>query len=681
MIFLILFILKINCFSQTNNLDFKDVKRVEFFSEYALYDSSRSFITLSTSVFINTISSENKSDLNIKSDYAFIDLSSSTILFKSSFTVESSSISIFSKSGEINFKESKGDFNDSVSRYDRFIIRSKKVFVDNNKYIYKNASVTTCDQEPPHYHISSERLTFVPKKYFLSYNNIFFIGKVPILYFPVLYKPLGDGTPIISQFYPGYDSRNGFYIKSNYTYKFSRYTKLKAFVDYFAKKGWGFGEEVYKYKRDRIIFDLSYYTIDERGDAKRQWGSNGGLWVKLYSKDNKEIYTQSFIRTLSNPMFNNNYFRSNPFAVSENKQWEISMTYRMPYSYLRISDRVLYSRIDDYSFKETQNISPKIEYQMLTKNIGFMNLSHNFYTSFENSRMDSSYFKKEINSNYSLFNSFNIYKNLSFYNSFTYSGNYYFSNPDNNENFIISKYLYNSSLRFSTLSNSYEIGYNSVLRTKKNTSQIDYKSDDKGVEVSKLNLDVTLFSRINQYLIFHNNYDLKPYQPERTFGQRIGAFSVDYYKNYSNYEIYLKETYHISQGQKSFIAHLNSNYEQNYLNIGFANYSSNKDRFLISNTLGYYPDKTRGWYGEFVMRYYFDISKNMDFKFFEKGINLNKDFHDFRAKLSFRNRRNVNEIFFYITMKMNDKYRKNDIDKEVDEFFKPWRKFEEERDY
>jgi hypothetical protein len=32
-------------------------------------------------------------------------------------------------------------------------------------------------------------------------------------------------------------------------------------------------------------------------------------------------------------------------------------------------------------------------------------------------------------------------------------------------------------------------------------------------------------------------------------------------------------------------------------------------------------------------------------------------------------------------MKMNDRYRKDSIDREVDKFFKPWRRFEDERDY
>lgn len=664
-----------------NKFDYNDINRIEFVSDYALYDSSGSLILLSSNVVINSVNENNKVDLKIKTEKVEINTSSSVIVLNSSFTLDTSSMSIKADNGDFNFEENYGLFDNAISRYDRFVIKGKKVVFDKDKYIYKNAVITTCDEDPPHYRVSSQRLSFVPHKYFLSYNNIFYIGKVPILYFPVFYKPLGGGTPIISQFYPGYDSRNGFYIKSNYTYKFSSYSKMKLFVDYFSRKGWGFGGEFYKYKKDSVKFNLSYYRIDERGAGPIEWGANGGLWAKIYDKDGKELYVQNYIRLMSAPSFNNNYFRSNPFAISADKQWENSLTYRMSGSYLRVLNRVVYKSLDDYSFKEYQNISPKAEYQMITRRISNLPINHELYVSAENSRTAPEYFGKKMNLSYTLSNSLNILRDFSFYNSINYSGNIAFQNASNSEDVLISRYRYNSGFRYSTLSNSYEIGYFGLFRSKKNKAEIDFNSQDKGIEKSLLNLDITLFSQIDRYMRFHADYDLKPYDEGRNFKRRLGPLSLDYYKSFYNYEVYVKEVYDINDGHKSFITQLNSNYEKNYLNIGFANYSSNKDRFLISNTLGYYPSRKGGWYGEFVLRYYVDFNKDMGVKFFEKGFNLNKEFHDFRAKFALRNRKKVNEVFFYITMKMNDPYRKNEIDREVDEFFKPWRKFDEERDY
>lgn len=667
-------ILKLN--SQLVN--YNELNNLEFYSEYALYDSSFSYIFLSTDVLINNLK-DNDVKLQIKSNEAIINLSSSTITLNSNFTIETSSMVLTGNKGEFNFKDEEGNFYNPISKYDRFIIKAKEVKIKKTKYSYKNAFFTTCDHTPPHYHISSQGLVLVPKDYILSYNNIFFIGKIPVFYFPLIYKPLGQGTPILSQFYPGYDGRNGFYIKSNLTYKFSSYTKLKLFVDYFSRKGFGFGSEVYKYKSESIKFNISYYRIDEKGNGKIEWGENGGIWAKLHSTESGNLYLQSYLRLLSSPYFNNNYFRSNPFAISDDKQWQTTLTYQMPYSYLRLTKGAYYIKDGDYNFKETQNISPKIEYQRFTGKLFNSPINHTIYLSFENSKVNSLYFQKKLYTDYTLSNSIILFKKFSFNNSFDYIGEYYLNNDA--DDILKSHYKYNSSFKYSTLNNSYELKYTGVFRTEKNKMSIDSKSSDKGVETSLLNLDITFFSEIARYLRVNASYDLKPYQQKKGFDERLMDFSIDYYRNFQNSEIYLSEIYNIKDGHKGFIAQLNSNYEKNYLNIGFSNYSNNKDRFLISNVLGYYPSKTGGWYGEFILRYYIDFDRDMGVKIFEKGININKEFHDFRTKFTYRNRKNVNEIFFYITLKMNDKYRKNEIDRKVDEYFKPWRRFDEERDY
>jgi len=657
-----------------------DFNNIEFTSGYAMYDNFSSFIELTTNVVINGLDDDNSVKMKVKTDKASIDLNSSNIVMDSSFTIETSSMLLKAQTGSYNFNDKSGIFYNGTSYFDRFIVSGKEVDVKSEKYIYKRAFLTSCNEEPPHYHISSQRITFSPGKYFLSYNNLFYLGKIPILYFPVMYKPLGKGSPVMSQFYPGYDGKKGFYVKSNFTYKFSDYTKFKLFVDYFSKKGFGLGSEVYKYKSDSVIFDFSYYRIKEKDSNDLRWGFNGGIWDSLYKDGNSEIYLQSYVRMLSDPQFNNHYFRSNPFAVSDDKQWDLSLTYKLPYSYLRADEQVIYKSVNNSEkFTESYNQSPKIEYQLLTKPVGKLPLNHTLYLSAENTRLNNTYFQKKLNGNYTISNDFNIFKNLSFFNSAGYSGVMEFSTSSHMSDSFISRYTYNSNLRLSTLSNSYDIGYSGVFRSKVNKFSVDRNSVDDGIEESRLNLNIMLFSQIDKYFRFSNYYNLN--KNDSKFADRFGPVTVEFYKKYLNYEIYFNDVYDINDGNKSFITQLNSEYEKNYLNIGFANYSSDKDKFIISNTLGYYPSKTMGWYGEFTLRYYVDISKDVGVNFFEKAFSINKEFHDFRAKFVARNRKDVNEFFLYITMKMNDPYRKNNIDREIDNFFKPWRGYDEERDY
>lgn len=655
-------------------------KKLEFFSEYATYSNLNGEIILSTSVIINNLDTANNVDLKIKTDHAYINLSSSNIKLPYPFRIETSSALIEGENGFYNFKFNKGEVYNGKMYYDRFILKGKKIDIEDNKYIYKNANITTCNLEPAHYHIYSTRMTFKPKKYFLAYNNIFFLGKIPVIYFPILYKPLGEGTPVLSQFYPGYDEQNGFYIKSNYTYKLNRATKVKLFVDYFSKKGFGFGSEVYNYRPSISIFDLSYYRINEYGDGPIYWGLNGGVWYRLYSGHNRDLYFQSYMRMLSDPDFNNNYFRSNPFTVSNDKQADLSLTYRLPSSYLRLNSRVVYKSYDSVNFVESENINPKIEYTTMPRKIKFLPFNYNYYISFENSRYANTYFQKRMNYNYNLYNTLNLSRRFSVYQSASYYGYMYFSTSTYTDDKFISKYGYVFNMRYSTTRNIYELKYNGLFRSKRNKLLLDNDASDKGVEASDLSLLSSFINRIDNYLRLTASYDLKSYTNRKSFRERLQPLSFEYYKNYTNYELYFKEVYDINEGHKSFITQMNSYNDRNYLNVGFANYSTNKEEILISNTFGYLPSKKLGWFGEFVIRYSIDITDS-ELNFFDKEVIIYKDFHDFRSKFMFRIRKDVKEFFFYITMKMNDPYRKDKIDRQVDEYFKPWRKFDEERDY
>jgi hypothetical protein len=248
-------------------------------------------------------------------------------------------------------------------------------------------------------------------------------------------------------------------------------------------------------------------------------------------------------------------------------------------------------------------------------------------------------------------------------------------------NIFVSRYSYTSSIRLFGVSDSYQVSYSGIFRTENKKFEIDNKSSDKGIEKSALDFDITLFSMIDRYMRVFMSYDLKNYGYSKDFKSRLSPISFESYRSRDNYEIYFKDVYDIKKGNRAVILNMNSFNDKNYLNVGVANYAENRSRVVVSNLLGYYPVKKYGWFGEFVVRYYFDMEKDMGFKIFEKGFILNKEFHDFRTRFVFRNRKGVKEFFFYITMKMNDRYRKDSIDREVDKFFKPWRRFEDERDY
>lgn len=675
MILFFLFLLNSFCFSKNDY----QIEKTEFVSEYAFYDSSSSVVNLSTDVIINLLDKDDNIILNIKTNEAVLNLNSSDIFF-STFQIETSSIYIKGGFGKYNFDLNNAKLWSVVSNYDRFTINSKLTEIENNKHIYKKAYFTTCNYEPPHYKITSSRIVFFPSRYFVSYNNLVYIGKIPVLYFPVIYKPLGEGTPIISQFYPGYDERNGFYLKSNYTYKYSSFHKLRIYLDYYSKKGFGTGGEFFGFKNNSFKYNISYYRINEYGRLPIYWGINGGTWYNIYSTNNKSLYFQSFIRLPSDPNFNNNYFRSNPFVISTTRQWDLSLTYQLPSSFLRLKSNTSYSS-NQNSFFKSQEIIPKIEYQTITKKISFLPLSHSFYISVENRRLNESYFQKNSNIKYNIYSSVLMTKNFSLYNNIEINYDTNFTTSSQNQNISIAKYAINSSFRYSFFSGNIDLSYSGILRSSINKLYIDERSNDHGIEESLVRMRFFFIKNINENFSFNSGYDLKKYNYYISNSKRFLPFSFEYYKNISSYELYFKEVYSVSSGHKAFVTNMTTHMEKNYLTVGFSNYDTKKERFFISTLLGYNPIPKKGWHGEFGFRYYVDFSRDMSLKFYEKNFIINKEFHDFNTKFVIRSRKENLEFFFYITMKMNDPYRKDKIDSEIDKEFRPWRRFNEERDY
>ena len=672
-----LFLLLINSI-YANGISY-DVEKIEFTSGYASYDSSKTLVSISTDAIINILDENDNIIFKIRTDYAEVDLSSSTISF-SSFTIETSSVYIQGYTGDYNIETGWGKVFLPYTRYDRFILKSRSADIYKTKQIYHRAYMTTCDMPKPHYKITSSRITLSPKRYILSYNNVFYLGDVPIFYLPVLYKPLGEGTPLISQFYPGYDERNGFYIKSNYTYRISKHHKVRAYLDYYSKKGFGNGGEFFGYRSDVFKYNLSYYRINEYGKDPIYWGINGGVWYNLFSNKERSLYFQSFARLPSDPNFNNNYFRSNPFIISHTRQWDLSFTYQLPMSYLRLKASVLYNSRDG-SFHKYEEVLPKVEYQMLTKKVSFLPLSHSLYLSMENTRYDGKYFQKHSKANYSLYKSVNFSKSISGYTSLSTEFDVLFATAPSGSNTTITRYLLNSSLRYSVGRVSVDFIYKGQFRSEVNKFVIDSGSSDGGIEMSRFFSKVMFINSLAEYFSLETSYDFNAHNHHLPFSKRISPLSVEYYKLFSNYELYFKESYSFRTGHKNFVANMSTHLEKNYLKVGFANYDNHKERLILSTILGYNPLPTKGWYGEFGFRYYLDLSKDMRLKFFEKNIAINKEFHDFNTKFTFRSIKGNNEFFFYITMKMNDPYRKDSLDSEIDKEFRPWRRFNEERDY
>lgn len=103
---------------------------------------------------------------------------------------------------------------------DATLIVASEIFgrSSSNTITFKNAELTFCDDENPHWKIKASRIWLLPGGEFAFFNAVVKIGSVPVMYLPVFYYPKDE---LIFNPSVGYDQRLGYYFQTT-TYLMGR---------------------------------------------------------------------------------------------------------------------------------------------------------------------------------------------------------------------------------------------------------------------------------------------------------------------------------------------------------------------------------------------------------------------------------------------------------------------------
>lgn len=94
----------------------------------------------------------------------------------------------------------------------QMVVSSDLFAVDDSGVIaFKNGSLTFCEEPDPHWKINASRIWLLPGNEFAFANALLYVGKVPIMYFPLFYYPKDElvFNPVF-----GYDQRKGYFIQT-----------------------------------------------------------------------------------------------------------------------------------------------------------------------------------------------------------------------------------------------------------------------------------------------------------------------------------------------------------------------------------------------------------------------------------------------------------------------------------
>lgn len=663
--------------------------RVHFNADYAKFNEYTRAIDLEGNVKLEEFSAADKPVKLIRARFLTVNMDSRTVVSPSDFVMDDDTGTVYGKSGEMNYGTESGKITDGRFAYKNFIFRGRSVDFDKSGYLYKKASITSCDEEPPHYKLRSSRVYLVPDKYFLAYNNVFFVGKIPAFYLPVLYRPLVGGTPFVSIFRPGYDQRNGLFVKSTFVYRVSATTRAKLFLDYFSRRGIGTGGEFDYRKPEKNITNVSVYRIKESGTDNQRWGANGGYWHMLSrfnESDPSQYYSQGVFRLLSDPKVNNDFFRSNPFAVSPDEQASVALTRKTNYTLTRLSASGRETHTADYSkFQKANSSIPRLDFNTVPFSVLKLPVLNTFSAYFENARDEGSpYTQKRGNGAWTVSKSVPLAPHFTLSPSVFYNQSVFISTQPGGNDRWVGRYGGGATLRYDRFWGSLDLGYAYTRRMRDNKLENALGAPDRGQEVNSLSSQLFLMPRFNTYFKLSTAYDLRNYF-HASFTRRLAPVTAEaYYAPRAGIDIFATETYSLAGGTNSFVSQINIGGKEDYFGFGVANYSTDKRAWILNHTLGFRPGKTSEWRVELALRYRVLNDGGLNFSeanFFEKAVTLYKDFHDFRTRWNFRERSGgVREFFFYLNLKISEPARKDDLEEKSRQFWHPWRQQGELRD-
>lgn len=605
--------------------------------------------------------------------------------------VEEKFNAIYGERGYLNRNTGETSLENVSASYGSWrILEAKKAEITDTKHIYKGVKLTNCQLEDHHYHIKFSKTSIIPKKRIFGYNGILFIKKIPIFYFPFIYRSLGTDKRYITYLDFGYDERSGTQIKSTTVYKFNEIFRSKFYLDYFTKLTWGTGLGFQANKPGKIDFNIDGYRIKEPGSSLDRWGLTGGYNFNIKdtlakSGSGYNLYSQSRFRLVSDPLFNNDFFRSNPYAVSPDNNADISVVHQTKKTITRISYIKNQTRLDDETFIDTSESRPKFDFSMVPFKIFKLPFLNTFGSSFESTKIpEIGYYKKTARARYGINKTIPVTRGLSVLPSVFYDQEIIFS-PKNDEgtgykeNQWIGRWGTGFNVRKYFKSVTVDVAHSYIKRLRTNKITPDTTANDYGTEQNLITISNFIRPNRKVYVRLNTGFDLRDERDKyKDFSTRTEPIFFDfYYTPKKNIKIALQNRYKPKTGNQAFVMQSTlGDEEKTHWNLGFANYKTNPSDYFLNTNLVWKP-YGKSWYidiGFGAKAHITAKSTARDVVLYSKRFMLYKAFHDFYTTLTFRVRPGVKSAMFNVGLRFEEPTKRIPSERERERFKTEWEK-------
>ena len=504
---------------------------IDYSADHAEFDADHSTLHLSSGVVLK------QSTMTVKGQDVWIDTSRRTGRSDAPLLVEDGVSAVYGDSGEFDFtKRTARLFHSSAGSGDWRIHAREGELRPDKSMVYRSADFSSCNAVPPDYHFHATSMSVVPKKHILAWNTVFYLGPVPLFYTPVLYKSLDTEPRLRWKFHPGYDTRDGAYLKGTLTTRLSSTTYSKIYDDYYQKKGFGYGGELDHSSGQDSRGSLFGYRIREDGTSVNRWGLFGGDYQKLTSS----VSFQGRLQFQSDPNFTNDYVRSDLFRLTP----ELINSAALAHTSANGTVRLLYARDDVQNpananrfVKNTESL-PRLEAQSTSFRLWklpWLNSVSGFADN--NYAMGRPYIEKSVNGAWQGTRSFSLFRGVSYTPKLDASETYYnrFGDTSTAANVagqsldaVVARWTATNSLRLKTWIGSLDATHAYSMRLKPDAFTEDVSRADKGVEKNLLTVSDVFVPAPRTWARLSTGYNFATYRDHTlVFDQRVQPITAD----------------------------------------------------------------------------------------------------------------------------------------------------------
>jgi LPS-assembly protein len=293
---------------------------------------------------------------------------------------------------ELNIKTKLGTIYESYIYYknQNMLLRGREINkIGEKSFFLDKATVTSCEADPPEWHISGKDITATQHKSLRGWHGSFNIKNIPVLYTPYFWAPLirkrqtGLMFPLM-----GYSSERGYYYKQGFFWAINDNQDASFYLDYYGKKGFAEGfdyryiltpetrGELWMYHARDKQPSRSLYEIKSYHNQELPYNTSG--YLKVHTVNERDYY-ETLDSTSSN-RFGLSSWETDPFGFASEERLQKYLQSNMHISKPFYSGRTYLlalarKSLEDSSSEIPQNL-PELGIILNTQSLGFF--SYNF---------------------------------------------------------------------------------------------------------------------------------------------------------------------------------------------------------------------------------------------------------------------------------------------------------------